>query len=343
MFGVADYWVVKLDSLGNIIWDKNIGGALSDYCYDIIELNDGQLVLGGISTSGITGNKTVGTYGNGDFWLVYLNECVPTDEICNSLDDNCNGLIDDGITVEISIAADGPTTICQGNTVVLTATHTGSTLQWKKNGVNIPGATASTYTTGIKGTYSCVASSDCDADTSANIVVVVNKNPSASISAGGPTSFCAGGSVTLTETPSGGCTYQWYKGAAPIAGATGLSYVATTAGNYKCRVTKAATGCFKNSNSIAVFITCKEGEELTDNSNLLVYPNPAHQFIDVKINSANAEQTVIVICDAAGKNVLVQQCLNNEITIDISGLTPGVYFIQSSSTSQLNNSIFIKQ
>ena len=146
--------MVKLDSLGNIIWDKNIGGALSDYCYDIIELNDGQLVLGGISTSGITGNKTVGTYGNGDFWLVYLNECVPTDEICNSLDDNCNGLIDDGITVEISIAADGPTTICQGNTVVLTATHTGSTLQWKKNGVNIPGATASTYTTGIKGTYS---------------------------------------------------------------------------------------------------------------------------------------------------------------------------------------------
>ena len=76
---------------------------------------------------------------------------------------------------------------------------------------------------------------------------------------------------------------------------------------------------------------------------MLVYPNPAHQFIDVKINSANAEQTVIVICDAAGKNVLVQQCLNNEITIDISGLTPGVYFIQSSSTSQLNNSIFIKQ
>ena len=52
---------------------------------------------------------------------------------------------------------------------------------------------------------------------------------------------------------------------------------------------------------------------------------------------------MIVICDAAGKNVLVQQCLNNEITIDISGLTPGVYFIQSSSTSQLNNSIFIKQ
>ncbi|MBK7443308.1 MAG: hypothetical protein IPI65_17945 [Bacteroidetes bacterium] len=43
MFGVADYWVVKLDSLGNILWDKNIGGNLSDYSYDIIQLNDGRL------------------------------------------------------------------------------------------------------------------------------------------------------------------------------------------------------------------------------------------------------------------------------------------------------------
>jgi hypothetical protein len=56
--------------------------------------------------------------------------------------------------------------------------------------------------------------------TSSIITVTVNKNPKAIISAGGPTEFCAGGSVTLTETPSGGCTYQWYKGAAPIPGAT---------------------------------------------------------------------------------------------------------------------------
>jgi hypothetical protein len=99
-----------------------------------------------------------------------------------------------------------------------------------------------------------------------NIVVTVNKNPKAIISAGGPTEFCAGGSVTLTETPSGGCTYQWYKGAAPIPGATATTYVATTTGNYKCRVTKTATGCYKISNPIAVLVTCKEGEELTSNN-----------------------------------------------------------------------------
>lgn len=342
MFGVADYWVVKLDSLGNILWDKNIGGNLSDYSYDIIQLNDGRLVLGGTSTSGITGDKTVGSYGNGDFWLVNLIECIPVDEICNAIDDDCDGLIDESITTAITISAGGATTFCQGNSVVLTATHNGATLQWKKNGANIPGATGITYTVTQKGTYACVTNSECGTATSSNIIITVNKNPSATIAAGGPTSFCAGGSVTLTETPTGGCTYQWYKGASPIAGATSLSYVATTAGNYKCRVTKTATGCFKNSNSIAVFITCKEGEEIFK-ADLQIFPNPANDIIQLKLNSIEDETTQVSIFDATGKIVFVQTCSNNEITIDISKLDDGVYFIQTASSNQLNNCTFIKQ
>jgi hypothetical protein len=52
--------------------------------------------------------------------------------------------------------------------------------------------------------------------TSSLINVTVNKNPNANITAGGATTFCAGGSVTLSEAPVGGSTYQWYKGAAQL-------------------------------------------------------------------------------------------------------------------------------
>lgn len=345
MFGVADYWVVKLDSLGNILWDKNIGGALSDYCYDIIELNDGQLVLGGTSTSGISGNKTVGTYGNGDFWLVYLNECVPTDEICNSLDDDCNGLIDDGITVEISIAAGGPTTICQGNNVALSATHSGTSLQWKKNGVIIPGAISSSYTANATGNYTCDTYSDCDTTTSDIIVVTVNKNPKASIYAGGPTSFCPGGSVTLNVMPVGGATYQWYKGASLIGGATSTTYVATTSGNYKCRVTKTATGCYKNSNVIAVIVSCKEGEGSIDieNNYLEIFPNPASETITITLNAATDHLELFEVLDATGKMVLTFNLENNQSVLNISNLASGLFYIKSSSQLISLQTSFIKQ
>ncbi len=326
--GAADYWVLKLDDTGTILWDKTIGGNLTDYTYDIIELNDGQLVLGGTSTSGITGDKTEAPYGFADFWLVKLNECNPVAEICNAIDDNCNGLIDDGVTVTISIAAGGATTFCQGSNVVLTATHTGATLQWKKNGTTIPGATSVNYTATATGNYSCTSTNACGTATSSSILVTVNKNPSATISAGGPTSFCAGGSVTFTETPVGGATYQWYKGAAPIAGATTTTYVATTAGNYKCRVTKLATGCFKNSNSIAVFITCKEGDPFTL-QDWSIYPNPASTSITIQTD--NTAEKGINIIDAIGQVVYTIYTNDNLMVINIDHLPAGIYFVKVES------------
>ena len=64
--------------------------------------------------------------------------------------------------------------------------------------------------------------------------------PPATISANGPTTFCPGGSVTLTS--SSAATYQWYKDGVLISGATNQSYNASTAGNYTV-VTKNNLGC----------------------------------------------------------------------------------------------------
>ncbi len=55
----------------------------------------------------------------------------------------------------------------------------------------------------------------------------------------GPTTFCAGGSVTLNSSAASG--NQWYFNGAPIAGATGPSQVATAGGTYT--VTTTVNGC----------------------------------------------------------------------------------------------------
>ena len=348
--GGYDYWFVKIDSLGNIIYQKAYGGNKDDAIVCATLSLDGNLILGGYSYSGLSGDKSepnLGGTNNFDIWLINLMpECIPATELCNSLDDNCNGLIDDGITETISISAGGPITFCQGSSVSLTATYSGATVQWKKNGTNIPGATSATYNVTTKGNYSCVTTSACGTAESTPIFVNVIKNPNANISAGGPTTFCAGGSVVLTEVAVAGCTYQWYKGASPIAGATSLTYTATTSGNYKCRVTKAATGCYKNSNAIAVSVPCREGlpagetGELVENETV-IYPNPALNVLTIKTN--NNQIKIINLYDALGRLINSQIASENEVFLNVENLPSGTYFIQIIENQNVSTHNFIKQ
>ena len=348
--GGYDYWFVKIDSLGNIIYQKAYGGNKDDAIVCATLSLDGNLILGGYSYSGLSGDKSepnLGGTNNFDIWLINLMpECIPATELCNSLDDNCNGLIDDGITETISISAGGPITFCQGSSVSLTATYSGATVQWKKNGTNIPGATSATYNVTTKGNYSCVTTSACGTAESTPIFVNVIKNPNANISAGGPTTFCAGGSVVLTEVAVAGCTYQWYKGASPIAGATSLTYTATTSGNYKCRVTKTATGCYKNSNAIAVSVPCREGlpagetGELVENETV-IYPNPALNVLTIKTN--NNQIKIINLYDALGRLINSQIASENEVFLNVENLPAGTYFIQIVEHQIVSTYNFIKQ
>jgi hypothetical protein len=67
----------------------------------------------------------------------------------------------------------------------------------------------------------------------------VNPAPATpTITPGGPTTFCAGGSVVLTSSSASG--NQWFKDGNPIVGATAQQYMATASGSYTVVVT---AGC----------------------------------------------------------------------------------------------------
>jgi hypothetical protein len=71
--GKNDYWVIKLDGGGNLIWEKTIGGVGDDYLYTLQQTLDGGYILGGASESGIGGDKTGASKGTFDFWVVKLD------------------------------------------------------------------------------------------------------------------------------------------------------------------------------------------------------------------------------------------------------------------------------
>lgn len=71
--GGGDYWIIKLNSSGNKLWDKTIGGNLNDILISIKQTSDGNYILGGESQSVISGDKTQSSKGHGDFWIVKLD------------------------------------------------------------------------------------------------------------------------------------------------------------------------------------------------------------------------------------------------------------------------------
>ncbi len=72
-YGQYDYWIVKLNILLDIEWDKTVGGSLRDNAFQISQTINGEYVVGGSSLSGISGNKTEANEGSDDFWVVKLD------------------------------------------------------------------------------------------------------------------------------------------------------------------------------------------------------------------------------------------------------------------------------
>ncbi len=71
--GLYDYWIVKLNSSGQKLWDKTIGGSIDDFAYSCIATSDGGFVIAGYSSSGISGDKSEINKGMSDYWIVKLN------------------------------------------------------------------------------------------------------------------------------------------------------------------------------------------------------------------------------------------------------------------------------
>jgi pectate lyase len=119
-----------------------------------------------------------------------------------------------------------------GDTVTFTASASGSpapTFQWFKDGASISGATAASYSipganASHAGNYSVVATNSIGSATSATATLTVSSvavKPAITTQPGS-LSVAVGANATFSVVATGTAplSYQWFKGVAPIAGAT---------------------------------------------------------------------------------------------------------------------------
>ncbi|MEO0205355.1 MAG: hypothetical protein ABIL22_01620, partial [candidate division WOR-3 bacterium] len=121
----GDLYLIKVDAQGNLVWQKNYGGAYADYGYDLTISPDGYAITGMTGSSGA---------GSGDVWLLKTNfngdtvwtktfggidlECGNSIQLCND-----NGYIITGYTY--SLGANGD--------VYLVKTDANGEVLWTRN------------------------------------------------------------------------------------------------------------------------------------------------------------------------------------------------------------------
>jgi len=139
----------------------------------------------------------------------------------------------------VVITPNGPTSFCQGESVVLTSSF-AMTYLWSNGQItqSITVTISGNYYVTVTDEFGCSATSD-------PVNVTVYPLPLAEITANGPLTFCEGGSVTLTSSPA--LTYLWSNGQ------TTQSILVETSGDYFVTVTD-IHGCSATSDITTVTV-----------------------------------------------------------------------------------------
>ncbi|MFA6060859.1 MAG: T9SS type A sorting domain-containing protein, partial [Taibaiella sp.] len=346
--GGYDYWIVKLSATGTIDWQETIGGNGQDVLTSIKELPDGNYLVGGASSSGISGEKTENGYGGtSDFWTMKLDATgnIIWQKILGGTSSNVSHIempasiqqTQDGGFVTAGLS-DGPVSgnksdscrghydywivkllRCEADTTFASASLCGQASYELPDGATVqsPGIYYS-IVPDLQGCDSVVVTNIISADVDVNVVITGN---------------------TLVADVITGATYQWIScsNSQPVPGATSNMYLPLDGAYYAVAVN--LNGC--KDTSMCYHITPTGIAPLTQDESILVYPNPATNIVSIQNDAGQIISQVALIEMATGKVVLSKtytSSAHRKYDLNISEMSAGSYLLRI----QTNNGNTIK-
>jgi len=237
--------------------------SLGTYILDLYNLQAGATCDNAVITSGFNINTTrnirLTALKLSDFGITAANKASVTSLIVKPGGESDPAFVaynTDAFVISPPEIVEQPQTqiVCTGTnqkaTFSVTATGTGNTYQWKKNGVNIPGATGTTYivdpvTAADAGTYEVIVTNSSGTAISdrayLNTTIISQPSPTAQ-------TVVTGNTVTLSVSATNATSYQWKKNGVNIASATNSVYTidpltTADAGAYTVSAINSASSC----------------------------------------------------------------------------------------------------
>jgi F5/8 type C domain/PKD domain/Secretion system C-terminal sorting domain len=143
----------------------------------------------------------------------------------------------------------------------------------------------------------------------------------------------AGNTITFTNTSENGVDYVWDFGDGTTSGDENPEHEYAAAGTYT--ITLTTTNCNRESVSTQeVTIEETAGNTQFGKKNILVYPNPANDIVNIPA----IDNGTVTLADMSGRNFTVK--VNNH-TADISKLASGCYIMQAVIEGATSNNMII--
>lgn len=273
--------------------------------------NSGDLFNAGINTVTYVALDNAGNSDSISFTITVIDTEAPTFTSCPSNISGCENEI-------ISYTAPTGTDNC--SSPVLNYSGLGS-------GVTYPvGVTTNTYILNdVSG----------NADTCIFTVTIVAA-PTVSLNLPADSVCINAGAITLSGSPAGG-TF-----AGP--GVTGNTFDPIVAGLGSHNISYTfvdGNGCYNTDDQFILVLGCSGIEKLTNEINVIVYPNPVEDYLNIK-----SERSInkISLYDISGKVIKIYNNPGNDLTLlDFINLASGTYLLELTMEQEINRTRVIKK
>jgi hypothetical protein len=341
--GLLDFWIVKIDAIGNIQWDKTIGGSDYDQLSRIQQTTDGGYILGGFSKSNISFDKTGNNRGGNtnDYWLVKTDASGniqwdktiggKKDDVLTAMQQTVDGGYIIGGWSASNISGEKTQASRGGNDYWVVKTDASGNIQWDKTiGGNAGDNLNAMQQTGdggyiLAGFSGSENSGEKTEGSRGNYDYWVVKTNSTGTIEWDKT---IGGSiedflVSIMEVKKnqyllGGYSQSGISGE-KTENSRGLNDYWTVLLTYK-----------PESKSLKTTPVAKSLHAAAENmASVHVYPNPATNILHIK----NTGKASFNLSDQSGK-ILLTKTITNNGSIDVSKLPTGVYFLVNTKTNQ---------
>ena len=248
----------------------------------------------------------------------------------------------------------GPLSFCDGGSTNLLANsglvNVGLSFQWRRNNIDILGATLTSYVADTIGNYEVVVSNAANCTrVSPTYSVNVFSLPNAIISPNKDTNICNLDTLVLIANTGAGLSYQWQKDGGNISGATNNTYDITSTGQYLVKVSN-TNNCTSISSSILVSVislpsasisalgstTLCTGDSVQLKAN--VGSNLKYQWLKDGINLPNDTNILLTVLTNGNYTVLVSNSNNCNLLSTATPVT--VFTIPPANITSTDSNIF---
>lgn len=353
--GNNDIFLARMSNSGTVMWAKQFGGSGNDQATGLASDAVGYVyTVGDFAATAAFGSSSFIADGGQDAFLLKTNgpgSVITAKQFGGPFGDIALGVAADNdlnayVTGIFSgTAAFGPTTLTAtgGGDVFVTKMDASNNIAWGKRcgGPNNDQGTAISIDDNsnvcVSGLFSNTATFDsyslASYGTYDEFVFKI------AACATFDTAVTVSGNV-LTASQAG-VAYQWLdcnNGYAPVSGAFGQLYTATSNGSYAVRLFSGS--CADTSACITVNSVGIDEPETGIIASL--YPNPAHDQLTLEVKTPG-QNTIAELYDVTGRMICAVQLKDTKTQLEIATLNPGIYVLKLRNEKGVETKRFVKE